>query len=111
MGQWHVVEADAKCVEIWDICADGTTHNIGACEESYSEYPLPPFCAERGYYMLTDTITKTNGQPDCTGRPTTIGDRVTLYLVPLSNVEFNVCLDPMVRLRVAIMTRTMRPTA
>ncbi|HTC50453.1 MAG TPA: hypothetical protein VK700_00795 [Steroidobacteraceae bacterium] len=111
VGLWQVVGANAKCVETWNFRADGTSHNFSGSEESFSEYQLSAFSSEKGYYVLTDTITRTNGQPDCTGRPTPVGDRATIFLVPLSNDEFKICLDTMVRLCVGTMTRTTRPTA
>ena len=111
VGTWHVYAADTECVETWEIRADGTTHNFSGSEESFSVYEVSAAPTEHGYYILTDTITKTNGQPDCGGSATPVGDRATNFLVPLSGDRFKMCIDPFLTHCPGILTRASKPAS
>jgi len=109
LGTWRVYVADTECVETWEIRADGTTHNFSGSEESFSEYEVSPTVTERGYYIFTDKITKTNGQPDCGDYVTPVGDRATSFLVPLSGDLFKLCIDPNLIRCIGTMARASKP--
>lgn len=111
VGTWRVYVAHTECVETWEIRADGTTHNFSGSEESFSEYEVSATLTERGYYIFTDRITKTNGQPDCGGSVTPVGDLATSFLVPLSGDRFKLCIDPYLTHCPGTMTRASKPAS
>jgi hypothetical protein len=93
VGTWTVTAADAACTETWEFRSDGTTHNVSGGEESTSEYEISELPNPVGAYRLIDTITMTNGQPDCTGNKTPVGDRSVLYLLPITGGGFMFCIN------------------
>lgn len=109
VGLWHVL--GSQCTETWDIRADGTTYNLSGPEESYSEYEVSADPGGGGAYVLTDTITKSNGKPDCTGSITAIGDRATVYMLPISKDRFKMCINQALTLCVAMLIRESKATA
>jgi len=77
----------------WEFRADGTSHNYSGSEESISQYRVSDEPTAAGYYILLDTITETNGQPDCLGNTVPVGDRATGYLVPAPGDQLRLCSD------------------
>jgi hypothetical protein len=82
VGTWRLSVPGTKCQETWRFRADGTAHNVSGSEESTSEYEISDEPNARGYYVLSDTIIEINGQPDCQGGITPVGDHATVYLMP-----------------------------
>jgi hypothetical protein len=91
IGTWTVTSVDAACTETWEFRSDGTTHNVSDSEESTSEFEISELPDPVGAYRLVDTITKTNGQPDCTGSKIPVGDRAVVYLLPITTGGFMFC--------------------
>jgi len=91
IGKWTLTTTDSACTESWEFRPDGTTHNVSGSEESTSTYEISELANPVGGYTLIDTITKTNGKPDCTGNRSPVGDRVELYLLPITTGGFMVC--------------------
>jgi hypothetical protein len=93
VGKWQL-QLPEGCTEIYEIRYDGTTHVFSATEESFSEFEVTDELTPEGYYVLVDTITNTNGLPDCLGHTVPVGDRSTAYLQPTSDGGFRMCFDP-----------------
>ena len=90
--QWHLSTPGSACEETWQFRADGTSHNISGTEETTSEYEISDELIG-GYYVLSDTIRSSNGQPDCAGSNTHVGDKVTVYLLPTNEGGFFLCVS------------------
>jgi hypothetical protein len=104
VGTWQLSTPGSTCQETWQFRADGTTHNVSGAEESTSEYEISDEPVS-GYYVLTDTIRNTNGQPDCQGATMPVGDKVTVYLLPTTNGGFFLCMYSNRNSCVALMAR------
>jgi hypothetical protein len=107
VGTWQLSTPGTTCKETWEFRADGTTHNVSGTEESTSEYEISDELV-RGYYVLTDTIKTSNGQPDCEGSSTPVGDRATLYLLPTNEGGFYLCVNPNHDHCIALIVRMMK---
>ena len=82
------------CDEIYSIRPDGTTRASSAEELSESDYEISDEPDENGFYKWVDTVTKTNGKPDCAGSPTPLGDVATTYVIfHPSGDMFLVCVE------------------
>jgi hypothetical protein len=81
IGTWRLSTPGTTCKETWQFRADGTSRNVSGDEDTTSEYEISDGLVH-GYYVLSDTIKTSNGQPDCEGAATPVGDRVTIYLLP-----------------------------
>ena len=94
LGTWRVTNPQNACVEILEFRADGTSRDKSGDEQSSSEFDVSSQPNYQGDYVLLDTITETNGQPDCQGNAMPVGDRSKLYLHPTSAGGFTMCLEP-----------------
>jgi len=94
IGTWTVTNFEGTCKDLWKFRADGTTQAVSGSEEATSEYEIADLADVPGAYRLVDTVTKTNGKPDCTGNRTPVGDRVVLFLLPTSSGGLMVCISP-----------------
>jgi hypothetical protein len=111
LGTWRVYVYGTQCIEGWEFRADGTTHSSSGSEESLSKYEISEDPLRPGYYRLRDTITTSNGQPDCQGHVTPVGDRSTTYLAPLSKGGFKICFDLRMSNCVGEMVRASKPAS
>jgi len=93
MGTWNVIVATTACQETWELRPDGTTHNTSGSEESASEYTVTDQPGENGFFALDDTITESNGKPDCGGSKMLVGDRAVDYLLPTPDGKFRLCSE------------------
>jgi hypothetical protein len=94
IGTWNVVVSTTACQETWQFRSDGTTHNTSGSEESTSDYAVTDQPGENGFFALDDTITESNGNPDCGGSKTLVGDRAVVYLLPTPDGKFMLCSEP-----------------
>src|SRR5262249_48017784 len=84
LGTWNMtftLPGGSSCDEIYSVRSDGTTWARSAEEVSESDYEISDEPNENGFYRWTDTVTKTNGKPDCSGSATPIGDVATNYVI------------------------------
>ncbi len=93
VGAWILTVAENGCRETWKFRSDGTSVNHSGSEESTSRYELEEVPGSGGALRLTDTITTSNGQPDCTGESTPVGDRAVSYLLPTPGGGYLLCLS------------------
>ena len=108
VGTWHLSTPGATCEETWRFRADGTTQNISGAEESTSEYEISDEPVH-GYYVVSDTIKISNGQPDCEGSITPVGDKATFYLLPTNEGGFYLCMKSNHDSCTALMVRAAKP--
>jgi hypothetical protein len=94
IGTWKVVIPATSCQETWQFRSDGTTHNISGSEESTSDYAITDQPSKNGFFVLDDTITDSNGKPDCSGSKMLVGDRAVVYLLPTTDGKFMLCAKP-----------------
>jgi hypothetical protein len=96
VGTWKITLAisGGTCDEIYHIRPDGTLLVTSAEEESESEYEISDGPSEKGVYKWVDKTTKDNGEKDCLGGITPVGDVATNYLVfhPSGNM-FILCIE------------------
>jgi hypothetical protein len=104
IGTWQLSLPGTKCVETYEYRADGTAHTLSAEEETDTQYSVSATPDPNGYYVLTETILRSNGKRDCSGQLTPVGHPVTLYLAPLRggflmcfDVTLQRCFGPMTR--------------
>jgi len=83
VGTWKITLTlpGGSCDEVYRIRADGTTLVTSAEEISESEYEISDTPSAKGFYKLTDTITKDNGKKDCLGEITPVGQVATNYIL------------------------------
>jgi hypothetical protein len=91
VGTWTLTVAENGCRETWEFRSDGTTVNHSGSEESTSRYEIEEVPNSGGSLRLTDTITTSNGKPDCLGNSTPVGDRAVSYLLPIPSGGFMLC--------------------
>jgi len=93
IGTWTFSGGEGSCTDTYTFRSDGTRLFSSADETGESEFAISAARSERGYYRLVDTITRTNGKPDCIGTISPVGDSVTLYVRFQNNEEFMTCRD------------------
>ncbi len=105
LGTWQLAIPGTGCLETYEYRADGTVHSVSAAEQIDSDFQIGAQPNEAGLYVLEETITSSNGKPDCSGRITPTDKPLTLYLAPLRggfllcfDAALRRCLGPMLRL-------------
>ncbi len=79
LGTWAWTMPETRCTERMTMRADGTSGTTSGEEVSESTIRLSDQPDADGFYEWTDTITRSNGKPDCGGEATPIGDVATTY--------------------------------
>ncbi len=80
IGTWEWAIPQAGCTERMTMRADGTSSVRSGEELSDSDSRISDQPDADGFYTLIDTVTHTNGKPDCGGETTPIGDVATTFL-------------------------------
>ena len=93
IGTWTLSLPGQNCIETYQYRADGTAHTLSAAEQTDGEYEISAQPDAQGTYVMTYTLTRSNGRPDCGGRISAPAPPVTLYLAPLRG-GFLLCFDP-----------------
>lgn len=81
VGTWNFTFPNTNCVETTTFRPDGVRSFKSGEQEgesSYEIYAVPKFA---GRFVLTDTITRSNGKPDCEGHVTPAGGKTNLKLM------------------------------
>lgn len=98
LGSWKFVVPGETCVEVYTFQSNGTRLYTSAEELGESSYKVSTEPSTSGFYTLTDTITRNNGKPDCSGGTTPVGDKATRFIRFLrSREEFILCLEESVK--------------
>lgn len=66
-ARWTWTLPGKACTETWHYRADGTRHASSGEEASQSVYQASALPSLLGFYRVTETVTQSNGQPDCAG--------------------------------------------
>lgn len=81
VGRWEYKVPGTNCVEVHQFQSNNIRTFISAAERGQSQYTITPKADANGFYVLEDTITSTNGLPDCSGEPgAPVGDHVKIYV-------------------------------
>ncbi|MEO7578983.1 MAG: hypothetical protein ABIT83_15350 [Massilia sp.] len=80
LGNWRLTLDGGRCSEVYHFRGDGTSLVTSALEVAESEYEIPAKPSAKGFYRMTDRITKDNGKKDCSGEVTKIGSRATNFI-------------------------------
>jgi len=66
-GVWSWTLKDKQCTEILEYRANGTSANTSGVERTQSHYEVSPMPSLLGFYRIDETVTESNGEPDCAG--------------------------------------------
>jgi hypothetical protein len=92
VGVWRIELAEGKCVEEYELSADGTKKSKSAGERNESEFMISSGTRGIYWYKWVDKITSNNGKPDCTGSFAAVGHTATNYvIVHPSGQRFALC--------------------
>lgn len=81
IGTWRLDLPDGRCHEIYRIRRDGTTLVTSAAEVAETEFEVSDQPDAQGFFNWSDQIVRDNGQPDCSGEVTPVGQRVIQRLI------------------------------
>jgi hypothetical protein len=108
IGTWRIDVPSLSCHEVYRVHADGTTFTTSAEEVSESIFTISNQPSDKGFYTWVDTISKDNGQKDCSGGIMQIGHEATNFIIFNRTVDqfllcqtedLNSCLGPFVRMK------------
>lgn len=93
IGTW--VYSKNGCDEIYTFDAFGNRFVVSNQERVKARYSLRPIDAEKGVFILKDTVVSDNAQADCYGSTENmVGDTVELILIiEEAPMRFNLCFD------------------
>ena len=95
VGRWHWSVPNSRCFEEIRIRPDGTRSGMSGGERIESEFRISEEAGVRGFYQWTDKVVRSNGEPDCSGHSTPVGDVVTNYVrFARDGKQFVVCPTP-----------------
>ncbi len=94
IGRWRTELPNSKCVEEYEIRANGTRSAVSAEERSDSEFRMSWAPSAANFYKWEDKIVKTNGKPGCSGSPAKVGHlSVNYVLLHPDGGRFLLCTD------------------
>lgn len=73
IGTWRIELPEMKCFEEYELHANGTKLSMSGQERNEAEFVISAIPSAKGFYKWTDTITKNNDMPDCSGAKTPLG--------------------------------------
>jgi hypothetical protein len=79
LGNWRASLPNG-CFEEYTFRANGTRLSRSGAERNESVFEISAHASEPGIYRWVDKIVKNNGQPDCAGSVTPIGDVSTNFI-------------------------------
>lgn len=66
-GVWSWTLAGKQCAESLQYRANGAGTSTSGVEHTQSHYEVSPMPSLLGFYRIAETVTESNGQPDCSG--------------------------------------------
>ena len=81
IGTWGIDVPGTACHEAYTFHPNGTTSVTSGKEAGETEFELDTEPSAKGFYRWVDRVVKDNGQPDCTGEVTHVGQMATNYLL------------------------------
>lgn len=80
-GTWTWTLPGKSCLETWQYSANGTRQVSSDDEVTQADYAVPSRPSLLGFYRLVETVTQSNGKPDCAGDlHEASGDSVTHFI-------------------------------
>jgi len=93
LGSWRYDFPDLPCFESASYRVDGTRSGTAYRENLLSAFEISETPDAKGYYHWTDTVIWANGQPDCRGQETPVGDVAKgRLLFNADRTEFTDCI-------------------
>lgn len=80
LGRWRLELFGGECIETIDFRPDGIRAVTAGAQKLRATFTISATPDEVGFYVLTDKIVSTNGEPDCAGRKPPVGDEATGYV-------------------------------
>ena len=81
IGTWGIDVPGTAGHEAYTFHPNGTTSITSGTEAGETEFEVDPEPSAKGFYRWVDRVVKDNGQPDCTGQVTHVGQVSTNYLL------------------------------
>lgn len=108
-GKWSWIYTKNNCTEVYDYRSDNTAVIISGEEQAESSFTISDKPDLNGFYLMTDVVTKSNGQTGCDGQlgGTPVGNTATIYItfsptkdemVICQEPSFNACVGPIRRI-------------
>lgn len=66
-ASWSWTLPGKQCTESLQYRASGTSTGASGAEETQSRYEVSPLPSVPGFYRIAETVTESNGKPDCAG--------------------------------------------
>ncbi|MDB5931526.1 MAG: hypothetical protein JWR60_3233 [Polaromonas sp.] len=66
-GSWRWTLPAQKCTEAWNYQSGGLRTSTSGEEVLQSRYEITPMPSLLGFYRISETVTESNGKPDCAG--------------------------------------------
>lgn len=96
-GKWAWTYSKNNCTEVYDYRSDNTSVVTSGEEVAESHFTIAEKPDLKGFYRMTDRVTKSNGRTGCDGEPggTPIDHEVTIYILfhPTRD-EMLICQEP-----------------
>lgn len=96
-GKWAWTYSKNSCTEVYDYRPDNTARVTSGEEVAESRFTISDMPDAKGFYRMTDVVTKSNGRTGCDGEAggTPVGHEVTIYILFHSaRDEMLVCQEP-----------------
>lgn len=108
-GVWTWTYSKNNCTETYNYRSDNTTVVTSGEEVAESRFTVSDQPDLKGFYRMTDTVTKSNGRTGCDGQPggSPIGHEATLFILfhptkaemlICQDASMNACFGPLRRL-------------
>lgn len=80
-GKWTWTLSGKACTETVEYSTNGKRHGTSGDEVTKSEFQITPTPSLLGFYRLVETVTQSNGKPDCAGDlHEALGNSVTRFI-------------------------------
>lgn len=89
LGRWEWKSDKGDCAETYEYLPNGLKRSQSGEESIEKRYTITPI--RIGEYAVSETITTTNGKPDCVGAVSTVGRTAQLYLFILDANKYLTC--------------------
>lgn len=66
-ASWSWTLPGKQCTESLQYRASGSSTSVSGAEQTQSRYEISPMPSLLGFYRIAETVTESNGQPDCAG--------------------------------------------
>jgi hypothetical protein len=108
-GEWTWTRKENNCTEVYYYLPDYTSKVTSGEEIAESRFTISDEPDQKGFYRMTDEVTKDNGRPGCDGAPggTPVGDKSTMFvfirpsgdeMVICQEASFSACFGPLRRI-------------